>query len=413
MLRYPDFRRFLIAAAVSNAGTWMQLVALQALLFRLTDSGSWLGLLTVITLVPAMVCSPYAGVLADRVRRQNLLRVTQSVQMIAAFALWFMYNADIITPWWIVAISAVNGLATGFQTASWQSFIPSLVPPDRLVDAIKINSIQYTIARLVGPTVGAAALHFGGVGAAFFGNGASYLYVIAVLFIIKPRSNATVGSQLGALGVFVDGARYVWRHPALRLAVALALCSSMFGQSLQYLASAVSERVYAAGSEGNAGLLVAFGLGAMVSSTVMLVMGGRWRRSWQTTGGFATMAVAVALFPMTDRYLIGQVAYFLLGVAQVQIAVSLNTVLQQSVPDEYRGRVLSFYLIGILGGIPAGSQLLGSLGDRIGFRAVLAMDAAAIALVVAWLLASGGWRSLDPVADQPLADASVGETTRR
>lgn len=395
VMRHRDFRRFLVAAAVSNGGNWMQLIAVQALLFSLTASGAWLGLFTVVTLVPAMLLTPYAGVLADRVSRQHLLRVTQAVQMAASFALWGMYISGTITPGVILVIGLLNGAATGFQTAAWQSFIPLLVPAEHLVDAIRINSVQYTIARLLGPGVGAVILRLGGVGTAFLANAISFSFVIVVLLVVRPRPNDVVARHRRVLETFREGALYVWRRPPLRLAVGLALASSMFGQSLQYIASAIADRVYAAGSEGNAGLLVTFGLGAMVSSATLLGFGQRWRRSRQVVGALTLLVVATASFPVSDMYVVGQFAYFLAGVAQVQIAVALNTLLQGSVPDEYRGRVMSLYLLGILGGIPAGSQLLGVLGDVIGFRAALAIDALALVVLLAWLLGTGRWQLLD------------------
>lgn len=406
IFRNRDFALFFTAAAISNGGSWMQLIAVQALLFDLTNSGSWLGLSTVVTLVPALLLTPYAGVLADRLSRQSILRITQTVQMAMAFALWALYVSDIVTPWWIIIIGFVNGVATGFQTSAWQSFVPLLVPDEEMLQAVRLNSVQFTMARAIGPAFGGLVVRFGGIGAAIMCNAVTYLLVIAVLVIVRPRANLTTARSRRVIDGLVQGAKYIWHRRPLRLAVFLALAASTFGQSIQYVASALSERLYHHSSEGNAGLLTALGVGAVISSVVAIRMGDRLRRSTQALCAFLLFAVGVGLLPLTHSYAIGQVGYFIAGVGHLQIAVALNTLIQGTVPDEYRGRALSFYLLGVLAGIPIGTQLIGSLGDIIGFRTTLVLDAAAFVVVIAWLVGSGWWRDLDATPDM-IADAET------
>lgn len=406
IFRHRDFALFFGAAAISNGGSWMQLIAVQALLFDLTNSGSWLGLSTVVTLVPATLLTPYAGVLADRVSRQSILRVTQAVQMAMAFTLWTLYVSDVITPWWIIVIGFVNGVATGFQTAAWQSFVPLLVPNEQMLQAVRLNSVQFTMARAIGPAFGGLLVRFGGIGAAIMFNAITYLLVIASLIIVRPRANITAARGHRVIDGLKQGARYVWHRRPLRLVVLLAFASSTVGQSLQYIASALSERLFDHSSDGNAGLLTALGGGAIVSSMVAIKMGDRLARSTQALGALILFAIAIGLLPLTHSYLVGQVAYFIVGVGHLQITVALNTLIQGTVPDEYRGRALSFYLLGLLAGIPIGTQILGSLGDAIGFRLTLVLDGAAVVAVLAVLVGSGWWRDLDATPTQ-IADAET------
>ena len=395
IFRHRGFRLFFSAAAISNGGSWMQLIAVQALLFDLTKSGSWLGLSTVVSLVPALLLTPYAGVLADRLSRQSILRATQTVQMMMAFTLWALYVTDVVTPWWIIAIGFVNGVATGFQTSAWQSFVPLLVPNDEMLQAVRLNSVQFTMARAIGPAFGGLIVKFGGIGAAIMCNAVTYLLVIAALVLVHPRANLTTARDRRVIDGLLQGARYIWHRRPLRLAVILSFAASTLGQSIQYVASALSERLYHHSSEGNAGLLTALGAGAVASSIVTLRMGDRLRRSTQAMCSFCLFAVAVGMLALTHSYLVGQVGYFIAGVGHLQIAVALNTLIQGTVPDEYRGRALSFYLLGVLAGIPIGTQILGSLGDAMGFGFALAMDAAAFVVVITLLVISGWWRDLD------------------
>ena len=400
IFRHRDFALFFSAASISNGGSWMQLVAVQALMYNLTHRGTWLGLSTVVSLVPAVLLTPYAGVLADRVSRQAILRVTQTVQMCMAFSMFALYSSHSITPLWIIVIGFVNGVAAGFQTSAWQSFVPLLVPTDEMLQAVRLNSVQFTLARAIGPALGGIVVRFGGIGAAILVNAVTYVLVIATLLIVRPRMSAMSSRQQGVMAGLLQGARYMWNRRPLRLAVLLALAGSTFGQSLQYIASALSEHLFHRPSEGNAGLLTALGIGALLSSGYTVRMGDRLRRSTQAMVSIALFVASIALLASTSSYQLGQFAYFVSGVAHLQMAVSLNTLIQGTVPDEYRGRAMSFYLLGILAGIPLGSQVLGTLGDIIGFRLTLALDASAFALVFVALLVSGWWRDLDATPEQ-------------
>ncbi len=400
ILRHRDFALFFTAASISNGGSWMQLVAVQALMYDLTHRGSWLGLSTVVSLVPAVILTPYAGVLADRVSRQTILQITQTVQMCMAFTMWGLYVSNVITPWWIIGLGFVNGVATGFQTSAWQSFVPLLVPADEMLQAVRLNSVQFTLARAIGPALGGIVVRFGGIGAAILCNAFTYLLVIATLLVVHPRVSKMSSRLQGVMAGLIQGAQYMWHRRPLRLAVLLALAASTFGQSLQYIASALSERLFNHSSEGNAGLLTALGVGALLSSAFTVKMGDRLRRSAQTLVSIALFITSITLLAMTHSYQLGQVAYFIAGVAHLQMAVALNTLIQGTVPDEYRGRAMSFYLLGVLAGIPLGSQLLGSLGDAIGFRHTLMFDAAAFMAVFVALVVSGWWRDLDATPEQ-------------
>ena len=128
-------------------------------------------------------------------------------------------------------------------------------------------------------------------------------------------------------------------------------------------------------------------------------------RSIQAIGALSMFVLATSLLPLTHSYLVGQIAYFMAGVGHSQIAISLNTLIQGAVPDEYRGRAVSFYLLGVLAGIPIGTQLLGSVGDAIGFRATMFLDGGSFVLIIAAMLLTGWWRDLDATPEQVEASA--------
>jgi MFS family permease len=312
---------FWTAAAISNGGSWMQVVAVPALLFSLTDSATWLGVASLATLAPAVLLTPYAGALADRVSRRRILLITQAAQMATAAAMFVLYAADALDPELIVALGLVNGVATGFQASVWQSFVPLLVPPEDILDAVKLNSMQFTLARAIGPAFAGVIIATIGFGAAFLINAVTYLLVIGALVLARPRATPSVDLDEPVRHVVAAGARYVFHHRPLRLAVTIAFVTACFGQSLQYIAPAIASRLFDRPSTDNAGLLVALGIGALVSSWFSVVIGDGLRRSSRLLLATLLFALSAALLPLTDLYWVGLVAYFIGGVAHLQMAV--------------------------------------------------------------------------------------------
>jgi len=394
-LRHRDFARFFWAAAISNAGAWMQIVALPAILFDLTDSATWLGVSSVASMLPAVILTPYAGVLADRVSRRKILIITQSVQMVVAFVLFGWYSSGTLNPWGIVGCGFIAGCATGIQTAAWQSFVPLLVPRHLLLEAVKLNSAQYTLARALGPAVAGVLVKVSGPGLALFVDAITFVLVIGALVVSRPRIGGGVRPEGSVWAVMRGGASFVWRHRPLRLAMEVAFLGAVCGQALQFMAPAVAERVYGHPSTDNAGLLVALGCGAVASWLFFQWSADRFRRSTRLTVSLPLYAVSIAVIASTHAYAVGVVGFTLNGLAHVQLAMSLNTLIQGSVPDHVRGRTTSFYVLGLLAGIPTGSFVMGRLADVIGMRSALLIDAAVFGAFSAYLIATGRLRHMD------------------
>jgi MFS family permease len=394
-LRYRRFAAFFTAAAISNAAGWMQLVAVPALLYDLTGRAAWLGLSSLATLIPAVLLTPFAGVLADRAQRRLILIITQSVQMCSTLTLWLLYTTGNISPAAIIGTGFIGGVATGFQTAAWQAFIPSLVPREAMMDAVRLNSTQFTIARAVGPAAAGSVVLQLGVGAAIFINASTFVLVIAVLVMIRPSPVAKVNGSEHPLEAMRDGARFVWAHPAVRLATILSLFTAITGQALQYIAAAVASRQFGRPSEDNAWLLTSLGVGAFLASIVVHRLLRRFTRRRMMQVALAMYALSPVVIVCTDRFWLGVVGYFIGGLAHLTFAVQVNTLIQSETPDHLRGRAMSFYLLGILAGIPVGSLTLGSLIDAYGVRATLLADAALIVCVTLALHLRGALHVFD------------------
>lgn len=371
------------------------MIAVPAILFDLTQRATWLGFSSLVGSVPAVLLTPYAGVVADRISRKRILIVTQSVQMCASFTLFLLYTTDQLTPWRIVGVGFANGIATGFGASTWQAFVPSLVPEADMLDAVRLNSVQFTVARAIGPGFAGLVIGAFGSGAAILLNSSTFLLVILVLLTVNSRPTSVASRELSPRQAFVNGARYVWTHVPLRTAVLLAFASSALGQSLQFIAAAVSARIFDRPSTDSAGLMTSLGVGAILASLYATRTAGRWRRSQTAATAMIFYALSPALISLSGAYWVGLIGYFVGGLAHLTMALSLNTLIQGLVPDRVRGRAMSFYLLGVMGGIPTGSFIMGFLGDVFSLRAVIAVDALVFVAILAYLNSSGILRQLD------------------
>ncbi len=380
----------------------MQLVAVPALLFDLTHKASWLGLSTFVGMVPAVALTPWAGVLSDRVNRRMILIATQSVAMVATFVLWGLFATDHISPLSILVVGFVNGIATGFQTPTWQAFVPSLVPEDDMLEAVRLNSTQFTVARAVGPAAAGVVVATFGVGAAIALNAATYLLVIGVLVVVRPNAQV-LDVRHSSARAFADGARHVWHHPGVRLAVLLALFTALTGQSLQYVAAAVANRGFGRESTDSAGLLTALGIGALLASLAAGPLARRYSRYRMMLCALAMYVVAPLIAAGGRTFSVALIGYFVGGLAHFTFAVQVNTLIQLETPDHLRGRAISFYLLAILTGIAVGPLVLGALIDAVGVRAMLLADAALVATVSSWVVMTGRLRAFDPTPTREAA----------
>jgi MFS family permease len=219
-----------------------------------------------------------------------------------------------------------------------------------------------------------------GIGTAFLLNAVTFVPVVLAVVLARPRQVMAPSATERIRNAMAEGFRYTWQRSALRRAVLTGLAVSAMGQTVTALAAGVSGDIYGhEGANGAAGLVAALGAGSLLSGLYILGRGDRLLRSRTAMFGIAVYVLGIMLIPMSTNYQVGMIAYFVCGLAHIPIATSLNTFVQGAVPDEIRGRVLSFYLLGVMIGMPTGALLLGRLGDVIGLRETLVLDALAFA----------------------------------
>jgi len=395
-LKHRDFAIFFSAALCSNSGTWMQTITVPYVLDQLTHSTVWVGVGAFATFFPATVVGPLAGALADRHDRRTIMLSSQVLLMASALALWGIWVTGVATPPLIVACVVVGAFGAGITIAAWQAFVPQLVPPDALVSAVRLNAMQFTGARALGPALAGLVLAEFGPGTAFLANALSFLLVIGALLLIAPRPITKSSEAGGVVAQFRDGLRYIRRRAVLLVAVLGALFSSLLGVSMIQLAEPFARQVLHEGAAKYGLLVAAYGVGAITGAVVTVVRGDVLRRSSLTVVGFAIFVVAELTFGLAPVYALALAGMFGIGLAQSLAMVSCQTAVQVNVDEHYRGRVLSVYVMSFFAGTPIGALVGGIAASVIGLRATIVGSAALLAIAVILTMLRYPWfRVLD------------------
>ena len=372
VLRKRDFAVFWSAALVSNTGSWMQTIAVPFVVYQMTKSTAWLGFAAFMNFIPAMIAGPFGGSYADRHSRKRILLITQTVMMLSAFALWGIWVAGVATPGLIVAIVFVSGFVSGINITTWQAFVTQLVDADELVDAVRLNSMQFMGARAFGPAIAGIVLQTMGAASAFFLNAVSFFLVLAALLFVRPRPQLYSDDDGASVLVHLrEGWRVMVARTSLSLPIVMIGVVSLLGTSVIQLAPAMAKEMFGVG-RGAYGLLVAaFGGGAVTGSVLIAVIADRLNRSFVACIGIVGLSAGVVGLGLAPVYGVAVAAMFVMGLMYLLLATSLNTGIQARVEDEFRGRVMAIYLSSLLLGVPLGALIQGQLAEIASLRSVI------------------------------------------
>jgi MFS family permease len=266
--RYRDFRLMWIGACASTIGTFVQQFAQSWLVYDLTRDPFYLGLDLFLGQLPIIMFSLFGGVFADRLDRRKMLLASQYIQMVCAFLLAALFALHVVKVWHILTLSFVVGLGQSFGGPAYSSLLPTLVGPEDLSNAIAMNSIQFNLARILGPTIGGLAYATLGATWCFTLNGVSYLAVIASLFMIHVKF-VPVKSKESVLASMKEGIRFIRRRDGMSALVILAFCTTLFGFSLNGFLPVFVRNVFHKGPETYTLLLVCSGAGSICGALIV------------------------------------------------------------------------------------------------------------------------------------------------
>jgi predicted MFS family arabinose efflux permease len=355
-----DFRLMWAGACTSSVGTWMQKLAQSWLVLQLSGSPFLLGLDAFLGEIPIFLFSLFGGVVADRIDRRRILIWSQIVQLSCAFLLAAMFAFNVVHVWHILALSFVVGIAQSFGGPAYQALIPSIVQREHIPNAIAMNSIQFNLARIIGPVLGGLALN--GLGAAWcFGlNGVSYIAVIMSLLAIRPEFKPAPSTD-SVWTSMRDGIGFIRAQQGMVSLIVLAFLMTMLGIPMIVFLPAFARDVYHKGAETYTLLLVVQGAGSILGALLIAGLGRKRGLGRQALITLTILGVLMMLFALTPVLLGASIFLFFAGAALIMSFSQISSLVQFVATDEMRGRVMSVYNVAFRGGMPIGSLITGAL----------------------------------------------------
>ena len=394
-LRHRDFRLFWTGNFLSNIGTWMQNIAQGWLVLKLTNSAFWLGVVGFASSFPILLFALIGGVIADHVNKRKLLMVTQSAMMIFAFIMAALAFFHVIKVYEIVLLALGTGIAMSINTPTYQALVPQLVPREDLTNAIAINSAQFNMSRVLGPTLGGFAMALVGEAGNFFLNGLSFLAVLVALTRIRYAETAI--PQEGHLWEKLkQGFAYVFRHPAMSSLVLLVAIGSLLAIPYLTFVPYFARDVLGAGESGLGLLMACSGAGAFLGAITIASVGHMRRRGLFVVRASTGFFAAIVAFTFSRNFYLSGFLLTVAGYCMIISVATINSLLQHLAEDHMRGRVMSIYSTAFLGLPPIGCLIAGSWARVFGAPHAIA-GMSSLALLAAWgvYLGRAGLRELD------------------
>ena len=407
-----DFRIFWIGQVISFSGTWMQSTAQGWLVYSLTKSPFYLGLVATAASLPVLFFTLIGGVAADRLMKRKLLVVTQTLSMIPALALAVLIDLKMVTVWQIMVFATLLGTINAFDVPARQSFLIEMVQKGRLLNAIALNSAAFNGARIIGPFIAGITIASIGVAACFYVNTVSFLAAVIALLMIRTGSGEGKGlsarpspesptkggltvlfQDLGEGLSFVKGERNV-----LRILLLVATIS-LLGIPFVTLLPVFAEDILKVGPRGLGVLAGSSGIGALTAALFIAFRGEIERKGRLMVWAGMTFGAALLVFSFSRDYLASSIILVFAGWGVVSFLAVANSFIQLRTPDVLRGRVMSVYALVFLGIAPIGNAVMGSVAHMAGTDRAVSIGASLCLLAV--MLSSKHLRSMDREAVRP------------
>jgi len=389
-LTHRNFRLVWLAALGSTIGTWMQNYAQAWLVFDLTKSNFYLGLDTFLAQLPVLLFMLIGGVIADRQDRRRLLTGSQYVQMFSAFTLTALILSGHVKVWYIFLLSFVSGCGQAFGGPAYQSLIPQLVPRRDLPNAIALNSTQFNLSRVLGPTAGGIVLALVGTAGCFALNGLSFFFVVFALASLNlpPHTPPTARHALGE--ELRSGLRYMRDNRLMFTLTVLVFVSTFLTMPILTMLPAFATNVLTENARSPqtrlSMLLACQGLGSILGA---LTIGsfGRFKHMGRTLLVVQiALGILIAAFAQSRTLALSLGLLFVGGVFFMAVFSISFSLVQLTAPDHLRGRVVSIYMVALRGGWPIGSLVAGAMADRFTAPHVMAVNGLLLSAVAAALL---------------------------
>lgn len=384
-LKNKNFRLFFFGQIISLLGTWIQNIALGWLVYRLTDSAVWLGVIGFMGQIPALLITPFAGVYADRINRRKVLIVSQIVPMLIAFVMAALVLTNRIEVWHIVIIAGLNGVVIAVDNPFRHAFLIDMIGDKELLqNSIALNSTLYNSARFIGPMVGGFLIALVGEGICFLINGVSFLFVVFALLAMKVAASNANRLHGSVVTDMVEGAKYAFSFKPIRVLLILVITTGFFGLPFQVFLPVFAKDILGGGSQLLGFLTGALGAGALTGAFYLASRKGIRILPSLIVGTAALFALGLFSLSLSTSIALSLILLFFTGFGMIVQYASTNTLIQSIVEDEKRGRIMSLYSMSFLGVTPVGSLLLGAISGSIGVQITL-LSSSLVCLLAAGL----------------------------
>ncbi len=383
--QYRDFRLLWFGACTSSVGTWMQQMAQAWLVFEISRSAWMLSLDAFLANIPIFLFSLVGGVVADRMSRRHLLLGSQYVQMANAFLLAGMLYFKVVQIPYILALSFVSGTAQAFGGPAYQALVPTLVNKEDLPNAISLNSIQFNLARVIGPALGGLAMKELGAAWCFFLNGLSFIAVIISLYRLRVNF-APEKTKESILFSMKQGFAFIRKQGAMEGLIILAFCMTALAIPMITFLPVFAKDVFRQGAGTYATLLVCSGLGSITGALIVAAIGHIHNKGRMALLMLVFLGAGMAVFARSRSVVFSCVMLFVSGAALIGTFTMITSLVQLTATDKMRGRVMSVFNVAFRGGMPMGVLISGWLVPVLSAPVVLTVNGLLLTLLGLYFL---------------------------
>lgn len=388
-----SFRLYIAANFVSVTGIWVNRVVIGWFSWALTESATWVGVVSFLLFAPTLLAGPFFGVLADRMDIKRGALATQALLAALMLALGILFAFGILDIWMLSALSFLFGLTSSANTPIRLTLIPMIVSREALANAITLISINFNAARLIGPAIGGVMLERIDPGSTIAASIVMTLPMLIALFFLKPRAREkAAGDESGITSQLIEAARHVCANNWLVQAMTITTITAVVARGVLEVLPAVADGMYHRGASGLGQMLSAAGIGALVSGISITLRKGSRPHLEQLRRSYLWMALGVgAVFAMglVDNWLLALGLVALMGASGTFTAIATQSVMQLETPDAYRGSTIGLWLFAGIGGTALGAIAFGTMADAMTMRTTLLVLGAIGTLIAAaaWLWA--------------------------
>lgn len=385
-LRYRDYRLFWAGIGIALVGFWVQQVAQGWLAYNLTNSKSFLGLVSVAWSIPMFALSLFGGVMADRVNRKLLMTLTRATLALLIGLLGALDALGVVRPVHILIISFFSGVAWAFDLPTRQALIREMVPPEDFTNAVALTTSVIQGGRIVGPAAAGVLIPVIGTSGCFFITAASQVGLVAMLLMtrVNPRSTSEARSE-SVLANLREGLRYIRAHESILLLMIMATVASLLASPVLTLMPAFAKDVLGGGAKANGALVTAVGIGGLVGSLAIAAYSRERGRGLVASLGAVAFGLSVVAFALSRNLSLSLALGVAVGFTSVAYSTMNNALVQVSAPIELQGRVASAYML-TWNIQPLGNMIVGALADLTSVSMAVAAGGAVSAAGVAALM---------------------------